>query len=100
MNHSIDPNGRRAADATPELRNLEQDIAKTRDELDQTLEVLQARLSPRRQLENAINATRAQGGQYVRLATRTARRYPMPFVIAGIGLLITAVRATRRRARS
>jgi hypothetical protein len=78
--------------ATPEVRSLELDIEVTRDELDRTLDELQAKLSPRRQLRDAVRAARRNGADLGRIAADYSRRHPVPVVLAGALLLTLAGR--------
>jgi len=76
----------------PDVRSLERDIEVTRDELDRTLDELQAKLSPRRQLRDALRGARQNGAELARIAADYSRRHRLPMVIAGALLLTLAGR--------
>jgi hypothetical protein len=91
--------------ATQDVHRIELEIEATREELDRTLDALQARLSPRRRLEAAMREARDRGsrladrgGELARDAAGMVRRQPLPFVVAAVGVVaIFAARMVIRR---
>jgi len=99
MNKSVQNHSARLA-MSPRVRSLERDIEVTRDELDRTLDELQAKLSPRRQLRDALRVTRQNGAELAHIAADYSRRHPLPLVIAGALLLTLAGRRIMGRRSS
>ncbi len=97
--------GSKGSSGTEDVHQIELEIEATREELDRTLDALQARLSPRLRLQAAVRNARERGS---RLADRSAeltrgavelvRREPVPFAAAAVGVLaIIAVGIVIRR---
>jgi hypothetical protein len=61
-------------------------IDETRTEVDETLDALQARLSPGQMLDRAMELVRANGGQFAGNLGRTVRDNPYPLILTGVGL--------------
>ena len=61
-------------------------IDETRTEVDETLDALQARLSPGQMLDRAMELVRANGGQFASNLGRTVRDNPFPLILTGVGL--------------
>jgi chromosome segregation ATPase len=76
---------------------IEREIEHTREELDRTLEALQAKLSPRRQLEQALTHARASSRRVTHSAVEMMKRNPVPFAIVGATLLVALIAASRGR---
>lgn len=100
--------GSSGSSGTQSVHEIELEIEATREELDRTLDALQARLSPRRRLQAAIRSARVRGnrladrgGELARDAAGMVKRQPLPFVVAAVGVIaIFAARvAIRRRGR-
>jgi hypothetical protein len=77
--------------------DIEREIRHTREELERTLDALQAKLSPRRRLEEAVDTARDAVGTVRSSGRRIAndlqdrvRRDPVPFIAIG-GLLLVAI---------
>ncbi len=75
-------NGPRSRD--PE--DIARAIDETRSEVDETLDALQARLSPGQVLDRAMELVRANGGQFAGNLGRTVRDNPWPVLLTGVGL--------------
>jgi hypothetical protein len=88
-----------AGSASPSPDAIERDIEATRRALDRTLEQLQARLSPRVRLEEALSNARESGGRLAGEMGQLARRYPVPFVVIGATLLVAIVAGARTHRR-
>lgn len=80
---------------TPE--NIVREIERTRQALDDTLDALQARLSPRERLEEAVETTRdaldvarESGKRIAGDVQEMIRRDPVPFLVIG-GVVLAAV---------
>lgn len=65
---------------------IEQDIASTRAHIDQTLDVLTARLSPSGLVDQAIRTARDTGGEFTLNLGRTIRENPVPTALLGLGV--------------
>jgi hypothetical protein len=99
------PDVESSSPAPPEVRQIEAEIEATREELDRTLDALQARLSPRRRLQAALQNARERGsqladrsGELARDAAEHVRREPLPYVVATVGVIaIFAARMVLRR---
>ena len=97
--------GSSSSPAATDVHQIELEIEATREELDRTLDALQARLSPRRRLQAALRNARDRsnrladrGGELARDAVGLVRREPLPFVVAGVGVLaLIAVGMVMRR---
>jgi hypothetical protein len=86
---------------------IEREIENTRHELERTLDALQAKLSPRRRLEgamdtarDAMDTARSTGRRVADDVQEMIRRNPTPFIVVG-GTLLAAIVAgawMRRRA--
>jgi len=61
-------------------------ISETRNDVDETLDALQARLSPGQLLDRAMELMRANGGQFASNLGRSVRDNPLPVMLTGIGL--------------
>jgi hypothetical protein len=86
--------------AGADLSAMEQNIELTRRDLDETLEALQDRLSPRRRLRAAVQAARETGSTLAQNVTSTARRYRTPaLIVSACVLLAIAARAIAQRRR-
>lgn len=70
--------------ASPE--QLERKIAKTRAEIDTTLDEIQERLSPGRILEQVMSYTKSNGGAFAGNLGRSLRDNPVPVMLMGVGL--------------
>jgi hypothetical protein len=97
--------GASSSSENSDVHQIELEIEATREELDRTLNALQARLSPRRRLQAAIRNARDRGsrladrgGELARDAAGVVRRQPLPFVVAAVGVVaIFAARMVIRR---
>lgn len=65
---------------------LEQDIRRTRSEIDRTLSALQGSLSPVAVLDRAVRTTRDGGGVFVDYFGRAVRDNPIPLALLGVSL--------------
>ncbi len=76
-------------------------IDETRSEVDETLDALQARLSPGQILDRAMELVRANGGQFAGNLGRTVRDNPWPVILTGVGLawMMAATRSAAPAAR-
>jgi hypothetical protein len=79
---------------TQDVREIELEIEATREELNRTLDALQARLSPRRRLQAVMRNARDRGSRIADRGTELARdaadmvkRQPLPFVVATVGVI-------------
>jgi hypothetical protein len=79
------------------IRDLEHAIDSTRNDLNQTLHALQARLSPKRRLKAAWGATRAGGADVARDGVAWAVSHPITVLAIGAVLLLAV--CTRPQAR-
>ena len=70
------------------IHEMEDEIEMTRRELEQTLQALQARLSPRRRLGEAWGATRTGGRDAVRSAVSWATSHPAQVLAIGAALML------------
>jgi ElaB/YqjD/DUF883 family membrane-anchored ribosome-binding protein len=75
-------NGPRSRDPEAIARAIDE----TRTEVDETLDALQARLSPGQILDRAMELVRANGGQFASNLGRTVRDNPVPLILTGVGL--------------
>jgi len=87
--------------------DIEREIANTRQELERTLDALQAKLSPRRRLEDAVDSARDAMDTARSTSRRLAgdvqemiRRDPVPFLVVGGTLLAAIVAGALFRDRS
>ena len=65
---------------------IEQDIANTRAHIDRTLDVITARLSPGKLVDQALQTARDTGGEFTLNLGRTIRENPVPTALLGIGV--------------
>lgn len=73
--------------ASAEPGQIEEDLAHVRARLDSRLNELQDRLAPRQIAGDVVDYLRGSGGaDFVRNFLDTARRNPVPMVLAGVGL--------------
>jgi hypothetical protein len=79
---------------------LERQIERTRQELDRTLEALQARLSPRRRLKEAVASARENSVKWAGDVREKIKRDPMPFAVVGGTVLLAIVAGSLIRRRS
>jgi hypothetical protein len=79
---------------------IEREIEQTRQELDRTLEALQAKLSPRRRIEEAVASVRENGLKWAGDVRERVKRDPMPFAVVGGTLLLAIVAGSLMRRRS
>jgi hypothetical protein len=90
-----------------EPADIEREIEHTRHELDRTLDALQAKLSPRRRLEeavdnarDAIDTARSTSRRLAGDVQEMVRRDPVPFIVIGGTLLVAIVAGALIRGRS
>jgi hypothetical protein len=62
-------------------------IDSTRGEVNQTLDALQAKLSPGQMLDRVLEFARENGGEFASNLGNSVKRNPLPVVLTGIGLL-------------
>jgi hypothetical protein len=86
----------RAGSATNAIGELEEDIEATRRRLDATLEALQERLSPGRRMRAAMTSARTRAVLGGRRTIALARRYPAPFAILGVSIVLYMTSKTWR----
>jgi hypothetical protein len=80
------------------IRDLEQAIDSTRNDLNQTLHALQARLSPTRRVKAAWGATQAGGAGAVRGGLAWAISHPVSVLAIGaVVVLAVCARSVDRR---
>lgn len=72
--------------ATESPEQLEQQIARTRAEIDVTLDAIQEKLSPGRLLDQVMDYTKENGGAFAGNLGRSVRDNPVPVALLGIGL--------------
>ena len=77
--------------SAPTSDGIRSQIEETRREMSRTIDAIQARLSPRRLVEDGQSAMR-------NLLDR-ARQHPLPVAVAGLGILTAVIVKRRRRAR-
>lgn len=63
------------------------EIDVTRSEVDQTLDALQAKLSPGQLLDRAVEFMRENGGELASNLGRSVKQNPLPVILTGVGLL-------------
>lgn len=66
---------------------IAREIDVTRSEVDQTLDALQAKLSPGQLLDRAVEFMRENGGELANSLGRSVRRNPLPMILTGVGLI-------------
>ena len=66
---------------------LSQEIDETRADVGETLDALQAKLSPGQLLDQAVTYCTERGYELGRRVSETVREHPIPTVLAGAGLL-------------
>jgi hypothetical protein len=79
---------------------IEREIEQTRQNLDRTLEALQAKLSPRRRLEGAVASAREQGSKWAGDVQAMIKRDPRSFAVVGGTVLLAIVAGSLMRKRS
>jgi hypothetical protein len=72
-------------DRDPEA--IARDIDATRGQVNQTLDRLQAKLSPGQMVDEALRLLRGTGGEFAVNLGRSVRQNPMPVMLTGIGVL-------------
>src|SRR5215207_1945758 len=77
---------------------LQSEIDSTRANVGDTLDELQAKLSPGQFLDEGMALVRRYGGEFASSLGSSVRRYPMPIILTGIG--IAWLVASHRRAQS
>ena len=65
---------------------IEREIAQTRGRVDETLDALQAKLSPGQMLDKALRYLRENGSDIAENVGHQIKQNPIPFVLTGIGL--------------
>lgn len=75
----IDPGNKSAAE-------IEQEVRRSRADLEETLDAIQERLSPGQLLDQAFGYFRGGGGEFVRNLGGTISHNPVPVTLLGIGL--------------
>lgn len=92
------------ADSTREQKDsgtIARELEDTRSELDETLERLQAKLSPRQVLDRTVAAVRDNTRALADNLGGSVRQNPLPLMIVGAGLLwVIAARGRRFRIQS
>lgn len=79
---------------------IEDEIARTRADMDSTLDALQRKLSPDELMDRAMNYVRRNGvGDLMRSAGATVRENPIPVALIGLGAAWLLVDAVRSRGR-
>lgn len=71
---------------TESPEQLEERIARTRAEIDMTLDAIQEKLSPGRLLDQVLDYTKENGGAFAGNLGRSVRDNPVPAALLGIGL--------------
>src|SRR5687767_12453897 len=66
---------------------IERDIGETRQEVNQTLDALQAKLSPGQWMDRALGFVRENGSEFAQNLGGTIRENPIPVILTGIGVL-------------
>jgi hypothetical protein len=78
-----DPTGTRESKG-PEA--IARDLDKTRSNVNETLDALEARLSPGQMLDRTLAFMRENGGEFVGNLGESVKQNPMPTIVTGIGL--------------
>lgn len=73
-------------DGRKDPQQLEREIEATRNDVGDTLDALQARLSPGQLLDQGLRYVRGNGGQFIGNLGATMRDNPVPVILTGIGL--------------
>ena len=86
-------------DASRDPEQLERTAEQIRADLDRTLDALERKLSPSEWFDRSLDYLRDHSGQWSRNVGETARRNPVPIVlaIAGIGWIVAATLSSRNR---
>jgi ElaB/YqjD/DUF883 family membrane-anchored ribosome-binding protein len=74
---------------TPETKGPEaiaRDLDKTRNNVNETLDALEARLSPGQMLDRTLAFVRENGGEFVGNLGQSVKKNPLPTIVTGIGL--------------
>jgi ElaB/YqjD/DUF883 family membrane-anchored ribosome-binding protein len=74
---------------TPETKGPEaiaRDLDKTRNNVNETLDALEARLSPGQMLDRTLAFVRENGGEFVGNLGQSVKQNPLPTIVTGIGL--------------
>lgn len=77
------------ATSTPETKGTDaiaRDLDKTRSSVNETLDALQARLSPGQMLDRTLAFVRENGGEFVGNLGQSVKQNPVPTLVTGIGL--------------
>jgi ElaB/YqjD/DUF883 family membrane-anchored ribosome-binding protein len=77
------------ATAAPEPKGkdaIARDLDKTRSNVNETLDALEARLSPGQMLDRALAFMRENGGEFVGNLGESVKQNPLPTIVTGIGL--------------
>jgi ElaB/YqjD/DUF883 family membrane-anchored ribosome-binding protein len=82
--HEYPSNGPASSDRPEAIARA---IDQTRDEVDETLDALQAKLSPGQMLDQAVAFVRDNGGEFANNLGRSVRDNPLPVLLTGVGLL-------------
>jgi hypothetical protein len=84
-----------------QARDIQRDIDRTREEMDQTLTELERRLSPREMLHSGAETVRERVRSKATSTVETLKRHPLPIALAagllGAGLALRPSAADRRR---
>lgn len=90
MNNNERTNGGVTASSDPHGRSpeeIERDIARTRNEMDETLTAIQRRLSPEMLIDEAVSYIRHGGAaEFMDNLNESVKRNPVPVTLVGIGL--------------
>lgn len=74
-------------DANKDPDTLVREIEATRADVGDTLDALQAKLSPGQMLDQALGLVREHGGEFARNLGTTAKQNPIPLILTGVGLV-------------
>jgi ElaB/YqjD/DUF883 family membrane-anchored ribosome-binding protein len=86
------------ATATRETKDTEaiaRDLDRTRNNVNETLDALQARLSPGQMLDRTLAFVRENGGEFVGNLGESVKQNPLPTLVTGIGLAWLIAARTR-----
>ena len=82
----------------PKSDEIRQDIERTRMELEETVDALGEKLSPRRMAEEGWQAVKTTSEQQANRLVRIAREHPIPLSLIGVGVTWWIIE-NRRRSR-
>lgn len=85
-------------EARKDPETLRREIDATRANVDQTLDQLQSRFSPRGLRQQFVDKVKGYGARKADVVVQTVRQHPLPVVLGGIGA--TSLMAWNRAARN